>query len=108
MPYRGICVVAHMHLSSFPELGRFEEFIHSKRDLKKDLKALEKHYEITNDQVSNLSQFTGAVQGLCWDVPTYWAVEYEGPRSQGIGAQGCVGAKFLFLNVGLCGGVHLF
>ncbi|XP_069476349.1 gastrokine-2-like [Ambystoma mexicanum] len=108
MPYKGICVVAHMHLSSFPGLGRFEEFIHSKRDLKKDLEALRKHYQITNNQVNNLAQFGGAIQGLCWDVPTYWAVEYEQPQSPEIGGGGCAGARFLFLEINLCGGIHLF
>ncbi|XP_078522793.1 gastrokine-1-like [Lissotriton helveticus] len=108
MPYKGICVVARMHLSSFPSLGRFEEFIHSRRDLKKDLQALRKHYQITNEQVTNMAQFTGAVRGLCWGVPTYWAVEYEPRQRLDIGAGGCAGAKFLFLEIGLCGGIHLF
>ncbi|XP_078522792.1 gastrokine-1-like [Lissotriton helveticus] len=108
MPYKGICIVAHMHLSSFPALGRFEEFIHSRRDLKKDLKALRKHYQITNNQVNNLAQFGGAIQGLCWGIPTYWAVEYQPPQPLEIGAGGCAGARFLFLEIGLCGGIHLF
>ncbi|KAM4675809.1 gastrokine-2-like [Discoglossus pictus] len=108
MPYRGICIVAHMDIATFPSLPRFEEFIHTKREKRKELEELRKHYEVTNQVVNDLSQFGGAVEGLCWGVPTYWAQEYASPRPSGIGARGCAGAKLLFLQVNLCGGFHLF
>ncbi|MEE6479140.1 hypothetical protein FKM82_012146 [Ascaphus truei] len=107
MPYRGICIVARMDINTFPGLGRLEELIHTRREMKKELDTLRKHYEVTNQQVTDMSQFGGAVEGLCWGIPTYWAREYPKPRSL-IGAGGCAGVKFLFLEVGLCGGFHLF
>ncbi|XP_063786419.1 gastrokine-1-like isoform X1 [Pseudophryne corroboree] len=107
MPYRGICVVAHMDIATFPDLGRLEALIHTKRDREKDLEDLHKHYFVTNQQVNDLAQFGNAVQGLCWGIPTYWAREYATPR-EGLGAQGCAGIHFLFIHVGLCAGFHLF
>ncbi|KAM8974013.1 gastrokine-2-like [Pelodytes ibericus] len=106
MPYRGICILAHMDINTFPGLGIFERFIHTKREQKKELAELEKHYEVTEQLVPNLSQYGGAVEGLCWGVPTYWAQEKTSPRT-GLGAEGCAGLKFLFIHVGLCGGIHL-
>ncbi|XP_063301648.1 gastrokine-1-like [Pelobates fuscus] len=110
LPYRGICVLAHMDINTFPLLGRFQEFIHSRREKKKELEEIRKHYEVTNQLVMNLSQFGGAVEGLCWGVPTYWAREYPSlPRvNTGIGASGCLGVHLCFIHVGLCGGFHLF
>ncbi|XP_053319993.1 gastrokine-2-like [Spea bombifrons] len=108
MPYRGICILAHMDINKFPHLGIFEDFIHSKREKKKELAELRKHYEVTDQVVTNLAQYGGAVEGLCWGIPTYWATEYASPRTKGIGASGCAGIKFLFIHVGLCGGIHLF
>ncbi|XP_072254920.1 gastrokine-2-like [Pyxicephalus adspersus] len=108
MPYKGICVVAHMDINKFPDLGIFEDLIHTKREKKKELEELKKDYFVTNQQVYDLAQFGSAVQGLCWGVPTYWAREYAvPPQTQGVGAQGCAGIHFLFIHVGLCGGFHL-
>ncbi|XP_053575442.1 gastrokine-2-like [Bombina bombina] len=107
MPYRGICIVAHMDIATFPSLPRFEELIHTHREKKKEVEDLLKNYQVTNQVVTDVSQFGGAVAGLCWGIPTYWASENTSPR-QGIGANGCAGVKLLFLRVGLCGGIHLF
>ncbi|XP_068129643.1 gastrokine-2-like [Hyperolius riggenbachi] len=113
MPYRGICIIAQMDINKFPGLGIFEDFIHSKREKKKELEELRHDYFITNQQVDNLAQFGSAVQGLCWGVPTYWARQYAPPprpvaRPQGVGAEGCAGIHLLFIHVGLCAGFHLF
>ncbi|XP_029457644.1 gastrokine-2-like [Rhinatrema bivittatum] len=107
MPYKGICILARMNRNTFPGLDDFEAMVHNRRAMQKELRALKKHYEITSSVITNLSQFSGAIQGMCWGIPTYWATEYERPRSL-IGADGCAGVKFLFLDVGLCGGFHLF
>ncbi|XP_075062010.1 gastrokine-2-like [Mixophyes fleayi] len=107
MPYRGICVVAHMDIDKFPGLGRLEELIHTKREKKKELEDLVKHYVVTNQQVSDLSQFGNAVEGLCWGIPTYWAQENASPRGTP-GAEGCARIHLLFIHVGLCAGFHLF
>ncbi|XP_002935354.1 gastrokine-1 [Xenopus tropicalis] len=107
MPYRGICVIAHMDIATFPSLGIFNKFIHTKRERQKELNKLLKHYEISNQQVGDLSQFGRAVDGLCWGVPTYWAIEKSRPRT-GFGADGCAGIHFLFIHVGMCAGFHLF
>ncbi|KAG8440905.1 hypothetical protein GDO86_006584, partial [Hymenochirus boettgeri] len=106
MPYKGICVIAHMDIARFPSLGFFNKFIHTKREKKKELAKLLKNYDITDEQVSDLSQFGHAVDGLCWGIPTYWAEENYQPRRE-FGAGGCAGIKFLFIHVGLCGGIHL-
>ncbi|XP_018409907.1 PREDICTED: gastrokine-1-like [Nanorana parkeri] len=109
MPYRGVCVLAHMDINTFPGLGLLEELIHTKREKKKELEDLKKHYFVTNQQVNDLAQYGSAVQGLCWGIPTYWAREYAAPpQRQGEGAQGCAGIHFLFIHVGLCAGFHLF
>ncbi|KAM4749072.1 gastrokine-2-like [Rhinophrynus dorsalis] len=107
MPYRGICIVAHMDIATFPELGFFERLIHTKREKEKELTKLLKNYEVTNQQVYDLSQFGGAVEGLCYGVPTYWAREYASPRKS-FGANGCVGIHLFCLHVGLCAGFGLF
>ncbi|XP_069813585.1 gastrokine-2-like [Dendropsophus ebraccatus] len=103
MPYRGICVLAHMDIATFPALGWINNYIHSKREKKKELEELSKHYFVTNQQVSDVGQFGNAVKSLCWGVPTYWAREYPRPqRSFGISA--CAGIHFFFIRIGLCGG----
>ncbi|XP_040201837.1 gastrokine-1-like [Rana temporaria] len=108
MPYRGICILAHMDIDTFPGLGIFEDMMH-KREQKKELEELKKQYFITNQQIYDLAQYGSAVQGLCWGVPTYLAREFTPPpqkHGQGVGAQGCAGIHFLFIHVGLCGGIH--
>nr|XP_033803737.1 gastrokine-1-like [Geotrypetes seraphini] len=107
VPYKGICILARMDKKTFPGLGDFETMVHDKREMRKELRALRKHYEITSSMIPNLSEFSGAIQGMCWGLPTYWATEYERPRPL-IDASGCSGLKFLFLEVGLCGDIRLF
>ncbi|OCT86661.1 gastrokine-3 [Xenopus laevis] len=107
MPYRGICIIAHMDIATFPDLGIFQRFVQTKRERKEEISRLLKHYEVTNQQVTDLYQFGSAVQGLCWGIPTYWAREDPKPRRV-FGAEGCAGIKFLFIHVGLCAGFHLF
>ncbi|KAG8440906.1 hypothetical protein GDO86_006585, partial [Hymenochirus boettgeri] len=107
MPYRGICVIAHMDIETFPALGIFERFIQSNRERRNELARLLRNYEVTNEQVSDLSQFGGAIEGLCTGIPTYWAREEPKPRRV-FGVEGCAGIRFLFIHVGLCAGFHLF
>ncbi|KAM4036552.1 gastrokine-3-like [Anomaloglossus baeobatrachus] len=106
MPYKGICILAHMDIATFPGLGRINEWIHTKREQKKDLEELRKHYFVSNEQVYDLAQYGNAVQSLCWEVPTYWAREDSSPKA-GFGAGGCARIHLFCLHIGLCGGFHL-
>ncbi|KAG9488891.1 hypothetical protein GDO78_005084 [Eleutherodactylus coqui] len=106
MPYKGICVLAHMDIATFPGLGRINEWIHTKREQKKDLEELHKHYFVTNQQVNDIAMYGNAVESLCWGIPTYWAREYNTPREE-LGAEGCAGIHLFCLRIGLCAGFHL-
>ncbi|XP_056427385.1 gastrokine-2-like [Hyla sarda] len=106
MPYKGICVLAHMDIATFPHLGFINEWIHTKREQKKELEELRKHYFVTNQMVYDLGHFGNAVRSLCWGVPTYWAREYPRPQ-RNFGASACAGIHFFFIRIGLCGGFSL-